>query len=222
MAEPRRVLRLQQLVLETLATALVKDVDDPRLKGVTITRVKLSKDLSRALVFWSNLEPGGPRRTAERGIEDALAYLQAIVADAMTTRVTPHLEFKFDEGLERAGRIQQIFDKLSHERGDAPEDAPASSPTAEDDGGEEPERGRRGGRCRRRRRGRRRGRRRQRSRPRRRATPAASGSPPSRAPGRDLARDLRGRTARTAPAGGPSLRPRARSWFNADSQTWWP
>lgn len=137
MAEPRRVLRLQQLVLETLATALVKDVDDPRLKGVTITRVKLSKDLSRALVFWSNLEPGGPRRTAERGIEDALAYLQAIVADAMTTRVTPHLEFKFDEGLERAGRIQQIFDKLSHERGDAPEDAPASSPTAEDDGGEE-------------------------------------------------------------------------------------
>jgi ribosome-binding factor A len=128
MAEPRRLLRLQQLILETLATALQQDVDDPRLKGVTITRVKLAKDLSRALVFWSNLEPGGPRRTAERGIHDAMAYLQALVADAMSTRLTPHLDFKFDEGLERAGRIQQIFDKLAHERGEPTGDAPPPPP----------------------------------------------------------------------------------------------
>jgi ribosome-binding factor A len=120
MPEPRRLLRLQQLVLETLATAVQRDVEDPRVTGVTITRVKLSKDLSRAIVFWSNLEPGGPRRTAERGLDDALPYLQALVAQAMSTRQTPHLAFKFDDGLERAGRMGDIFDRLARERGETP------------------------------------------------------------------------------------------------------
>jgi ribosome-binding factor A len=122
MPEPRRLLRLQQLVLETLATAVQRDVEDPRVAGVTITRVKLSKDLSRAIVFWSNLEPGGPRRTAERGLHDALHYLQAIVAESMSTRQTPHLTFRFDEGLERAGRMGSIFDQIARERGETPSD----------------------------------------------------------------------------------------------------
>lgn len=132
MAEPRRLLRLQQLVLETLATALQRDVDDPRVAGVTITRVKLSKDLSRGLVFWSSLEPGGPRRTAERGLGDARPYLQGLVASAMSTRLTPQLAFKFDEGLERAGRIEALFERLATERGEAPSAPPEGPPAAQD------------------------------------------------------------------------------------------
>ncbi|MFM8981270.1 MAG: 30S ribosome-binding factor RbfA [Planctomycetia bacterium] len=139
MAEPRRLLRLQQLVLETLATALQRDVDDPRVAGVSITRVKLSKDLSRALVFWSSLESGGPRRTAERGLEDARPFLQALVASAMSTRLTPHLAFKFDEGLERAGRIEALFDRLATERGEAPAgESPAGDAPADETGGAAP------------------------------------------------------------------------------------
>lgn len=140
MAEPRRLLRLQQLVLETLATALQRDVEDPRVTGVTITRVKLSKDLSRGLVFWSSLEAGGPRRTAERGLEDARPFLQALVAGAMSTRLTPQLAFKFDEGLERAGRIEALFEQLAAERGGpAPSEAGAAGT-----GGEGPAAGREG------------------------------------------------------------------------------
>lgn len=140
MPEPRRILRLQQLVLETLATALQRDVDDPRVTGVSITRVKLSKDLSRALVFWSSLEAGGPRRTAERGLEDVRPFLQALVADAMSTRLTPQLSFKFDEGLERAGRIEALFDRLAAERGDAPGSAaPQDGEPHEGEGAPPPE-----------------------------------------------------------------------------------
>ncbi len=43
MADTRRILRLQQLMLETMATALQQQVEDPRVKGVTITRVKLAR-----------------------------------------------------------------------------------------------------------------------------------------------------------------------------------
>jgi ribosome-binding factor A len=104
MADPRRILRLQQLMLETMATALQQQVEDPRVKGVTITRVKLAKDLTTGIVYWSNLEPGGPRRTAERGLTDVLPYLQALVAEALATRQTPRLTLRFDENMERAAR----------------------------------------------------------------------------------------------------------------------
>ena len=134
MADTRRILRLQQLMLETLATALQRQVDDPRVKGVTVTRVKLAKDLTTGILYWSNLEPGGPRRTAERGLTDALPYLQALVAEALATRQTPRLTLRFDEHLEKAAHLGEIFAKLAVERGEipAPSETPAEA-TDEDD-----------------------------------------------------------------------------------------
>jgi ribosome-binding factor A len=131
MAEPRRILRLQQLMLEALATALQQQVEDPRVEGVTITRVKLAKDLTTGIVYWSSLEPGGPRRTAERGLADALPYLQALVAEALGTRQTPRLTLHFDESIERASHLEEIFAKLARERGDLP--APGEGVAEADD-----------------------------------------------------------------------------------------
>jgi len=135
MADTRRILRLQQLMLETLATALQRQVDDPRVKGVTVTRVKLAKDLTTGVLYWSNLEPGGPRRTAERGLTDALPYLQALVAEALATRQTPRLTLHFDEHLEQAARLGDIFAKLAVERGEvpAPTEAPAEATDEDED-----------------------------------------------------------------------------------------
>jgi len=129
MADTRRILRLQQLMLETMATALQQQVEDPRVKGVTITRVTLARDMTTGVVYWSNLESGGPRRTAERGLTDVIPYLQALVAEALATRQTPRLTLRFDEHIERAARLGDLFAKLAKERGDLPETS--GTPTAD-------------------------------------------------------------------------------------------
>ncbi len=116
MPNDRRLLRLQQLLLETVATTVQRDLDDPRVGFVTITRVKLARDLTLATVFWSCLEEGGPRRTAERGLNDALPVLQAAVARALSTRQTPRLHLRFDEGLRKASRVTDLFSRLEQER----------------------------------------------------------------------------------------------------------
>ena len=132
MAEPRRLLRLQQLVLETVATTVLREIHDPRVRLVSITRVILAKDLSTAVIGWSTLGTPTEQRTVGRGLEDALPLLQRAVAKVMGTRVTPTLTLRFDRGLERAQRIDEIFRKLEAERGVTPAETPDAAPAADE------------------------------------------------------------------------------------------
>jgi ribosome-binding factor A len=136
--DDRRVLRLQQLVHETVANTIQRDLDDPRIGLVTVTKVKLARDLTQCVVYWSCLDHGGPRRTAERGLADALPVIQREVAGAMGTRLTPRLTLKFDPAMERADNIDSILAKLARERGDEPPDDPSAPQNPEVSTGQAP------------------------------------------------------------------------------------
>lgn len=131
MANPRRIQRLQQLILETAASHVQRELEDPRIGLISITRVKLSPDLSQAVLFWSVLGDEAERRTTERGLTDALPSIQRAIAQAMQTRVTPKCELRYDQGMENAQRMEEIFTRLREERGEI-------DPLAQDAGGPEP------------------------------------------------------------------------------------
>ena len=82
-ANPRRIKRLQALVLQAAAGHVQGELDDPRIGLVTLTRVKLSSDLSRCQLYWSVLGDEVTVRTTERGLNDALPSIQRAVARAM-------------------------------------------------------------------------------------------------------------------------------------------
>ncbi len=131
MATARRVKRLQQVILQAAAKHVQQELDDPRLGVVSITRVKLSPDLSHGLIFWSVLGDEVQTRTTERGLEGALASIQRAVAGALQTRTTPRLELRYDDGLAQAARLEEIFTQLRDERGDD-EQAEGSEEPSED------------------------------------------------------------------------------------------
>ena len=139
MANERRVLRLQQLILETVATTLQREVSDPRIGLISTTRVKLSSDLSSAIIGWSVLGTEADVRTTERALEAATPLVQRAVAKALQTRVTPRLKFRHDGSLDRAQKLDSIFEHLRQERADlgrdedaAPADAEPTPPSKED------------------------------------------------------------------------------------------
>jgi ribosome-binding factor A len=132
----RRIARLERVILETIAVAVQREVHDPRVGLVTVTRVRLAPDLSAATVWWSCLGDEGQRRTKARGLAAATRMLQSRVAQAMGTRVTPTLTLRFDEGLEKAQRLQGIFDKIREERGEPSVDADASEADPTEDAAE--------------------------------------------------------------------------------------
>ena len=52
----RRPERVSEMVLRELSQMLVRDLKDPRLRGVTLTSVRMTDDLRHGRVFFSHLE----------------------------------------------------------------------------------------------------------------------------------------------------------------------
>lgn len=72
-----RLQRIQDRVRQELSELLIREINDPRLKNIFITDVKIDKELAFANVFVSAIE--GASRSAEilEGLEFRLWFLQA-------------------------------------------------------------------------------------------------------------------------------------------------
>lgn len=133
MPQPRRIERLQQYILEVAATAVQRDLNDPRIGFVTLTRVKLTPDMAEATVYWSILGTDAQRRTSERALTAATPVIQAKVAKSLATRTTPTLKFQYDPSIAQAAHLDGIFAKLREERGEPAVDVNAKVEGADDE-----------------------------------------------------------------------------------------
>jgi ribosome-binding factor A len=100
-----------------IAEALTREVRDPRIGLVTITRVETSPDLSHARVFVAvsgELADGDGERVLA-GLRSAAGFLRGKVARALSTRTTPELHFELDRGAEHAARINSLLAELHRE-----------------------------------------------------------------------------------------------------------
>jgi ribosome-binding factor A len=97
---------------EELSQILLLEVADPRLSGISITDVKVDRELTFADVYFSSLE--GSERAEEilDGLEHAQGYLRRSLADRVELRIFPKLRFHYDPTFERAERIERLFESL--------------------------------------------------------------------------------------------------------------
>jgi ribosome-binding factor A len=109
-----RTARLSQVLREILGEELTR-IDDERLEHVHVTSVDVDADLNRAIVYFDSL-------AGEAGDADVLeafgtlrVRLQAAVGRQLHARKTPILEFRPDDVLRSAERIDQILRDLQPE-----------------------------------------------------------------------------------------------------------
>ena len=113
---------------EEIATFLANDVKDPRIVGiVTVTAVEVTRDLRHAKVFVSVLGSESQRTATFEGLEGVAAHLRGRVGRALRLRVAPEIEFRYDESVAHAAKIEQL---LAQVRRELPPDATDSSPPA--------------------------------------------------------------------------------------------
>lgn len=110
-----RLKRIADRIREELSNLLLIEASDPRLGGVSITDVKVDKELSYADVFVSAVE--GSERAPE--ILDTLThaggFLRHQLADRIELRVFPRLRFHWDPTPENADRIERLIASLHQE-----------------------------------------------------------------------------------------------------------
>jgi len=105
----RRPERVAEMVLRELSQLLVRDLKDPRLRSVTLTRVKMSDDLRHGRVFFSHLEGHTHAAESVKGFRSASGFIRKQIGRALQLRYTPELDFEFDPGLENAARVDALL-----------------------------------------------------------------------------------------------------------------
>jgi len=99
--------KLGEQAREVVASLLVSEVSDPRVRLVTITGAEVSPDRSVLLVFVS----ADPERYDEvlAGLESAKGRLRSMIGHALGWRVTPELKFYIDESVDSGMTIDEAL-----------------------------------------------------------------------------------------------------------------
>lgn len=115
MANDSRLLRIGDSIQRLLASQLLKEVHDPRLKLVSITGVEVSRDLAHAKVFVSFLGPDEKLTSVLEGLKKAAPYLRRLLAKEMDLRTVPELHFFHDSSSEYGSKLSALIDKARRE-----------------------------------------------------------------------------------------------------------
>jgi ribosome-binding factor A len=122
----RRVQKVAEAIREVVSMAILTELQDPRVRDVTVTGVEASGDLRFAKVMVSVMGDETRQNLTLRGLQSAAGFLQAKIADRIDLRYTPRLTFVLDQGVKKSIAVAQILREV------LPSEVPAGQ------GGEEP------------------------------------------------------------------------------------
>ena len=114
MVSKNRLDRINERIREELSALLLMEVSDPRLSGVSVTDVKVDRELAYANIYVSALEGSERSKEILEGLEHAGGFLRHELAIRVDLRTFPRLRFHWDPTFERAARIEDIFASLEN------------------------------------------------------------------------------------------------------------
>ena len=89
----------------------IKSLQDPRIKGVTVTRAEVAADLQHAKVFVSLMGTKKEQDLCMHGLRHAAGYIQSKLAGRLQTRFTPIIKFVFDPGVKNSIEISRLINE---------------------------------------------------------------------------------------------------------------
>ena len=116
MSQGSRALRVADQVRAELAQLLSRDVHDPGIGFVTLTRVELSADLQIARVYYTSLGDESQRGASASALDRASPFLRRQIGARLKLRRVPELRFVYDDSIAGQDRIEQILSQLRNER----------------------------------------------------------------------------------------------------------
>ena len=120
----RRPDRVAEAIREEVAGFLADGAKDPRVTGlVTVTGVDLTRDLRHAKVFVSVLGSDAERKETFEGLASIANHLKIRIGRALRLRVAPDIEFKADDSIARAARIETLLAQIKDGK-NTPEESP--------------------------------------------------------------------------------------------------
>jgi ribosome-binding factor A len=135
--EFQRSRRIEERIQRVLSDVIRTQLRDPRVEGVVITHVRVSRDLGVAWVYYSTYD-GGTAAVSELqvGLDRASGFLRSHLARELTTRTVPDLRFRFDDVGERSRELDRLIDTAvaTSNSGESVDSEPQADPAVETPG----------------------------------------------------------------------------------------
>jgi ribosome-binding factor A len=118
MTEGRRPHRVAETIRKYIAEALTRELFDPRLKGLIVTRVDIGGDLSGARIHVRSLVDSGDaaeRLEVEKAVNKAARTLRRGLGVRLGLKKTPDLRFFYDSSQDAVDRVEELLGEISRE-----------------------------------------------------------------------------------------------------------
>jgi ribosome-binding factor A len=112
MSQGSRPDRVADQIRGELASLLTRDVHDPGIGFITLTRVTVTPDLQHARISYTALGDETARRNSARALDRAAPFLRRQIGSRLRLKRVPDLEFVYDESIAGQDRIEQLLKEI--------------------------------------------------------------------------------------------------------------
>ena|SRR5258708_5106635 len=121
--------RVAEQIRIELTQLIARDVHDPGIGFITLTKVSVTSDLQLARVYYTSLGDETAQKETGRALRRASPFLRRQIAQRVRLRRVPELEFFYDKSIAQHDRIEQILQELKAEADERGDGAAATEPS---------------------------------------------------------------------------------------------
>lgn len=110
-----RMERVQKALKNEISRILEEEINDPRVRHVTITKVEVTRDLRLAKVFCMITAEAKEKKDILKGLKSASKFIRGEISSTISMKFTPEISFREDKLEERNESIDRIFEIIEKE-----------------------------------------------------------------------------------------------------------
>jgi ribosome-binding factor A len=103
--------RIESEMQRVLSELVSREVKDPRVGSVTITEVKIDRDMSSAKIYFTPFASKNSPADVLEGLTRASGFLRGEAGRRLGLRHAPKLEFEYDDSFEKAAKLTELIDR---------------------------------------------------------------------------------------------------------------
>ncbi|MFC1754080.1 30S ribosome-binding factor RbfA [Thermoproteota archaeon] len=106
-----RLEKIASTIKRDLAGILRAKVSDARIGFISITDVKISKDLEHVWIYYSQIGSENDRKRTRRGLMSATKFIRLELGKVLHLKIVPDLRFEYDDSLEKGVKLVDRINK---------------------------------------------------------------------------------------------------------------
>jgi ribosome-binding factor A len=108
--------RVAKQIKKEIGDIFLREMDDPQFRLFTVTKIKMSKDLRYANIYYSVMGGVEQKEKSETLLQNAASQIRRELGHRIRLKFVPELRFFYDDSTEYAAHISELLDKINRKK----------------------------------------------------------------------------------------------------------